>query len=342
MRFHSLLIIASVVFPLVSCTTPVVTPTATATIVPTPTSSVDPCLTTAKTYKPGSLPPGRIAFNCYSDPNIINIYTFDTSTGAITNLTRDSSDNGDIQWSPDGRQIMFYSNRDGRPGTYLINADGSQTKWLFDGVISRWSPDGKHIAFRRDYIPYIINVDGEQQARLSINRIHQIAWSSNAKRLAFATESDGVHVINADGTHEVKLTSYSADFGDLAWSPDGSHIYFLSAPNEALELYQVGTSDNQLIQLASAPEYIDFFALSPDGTKIVFREDSKRIHVVNSDGSNPRQLLDMNPNHLSWSPDSQYLTFADNQLFIVKVDTGQIITLTDISAFIDYPQWSPK
>jgi Tol biopolymer transport system component len=342
MRFHSWLIIAAVVLLLANCAAPVVTPTATATIPPTPTSGVDPCLATAKTYKPGSLLPGRIAFNCYSDPNVINIYTFYTTSGMITNLTHNGSTNGDIQWSPDGLQIAFYSNLDSHPGTYLMNADGSQSRWLFDGSIPRWSPDGKRIAFMRDYIPYMMNVDDEQQNQISTNLIHQMAWSSNAKQLAFSANSDGIHVINADGTHKVKLTSHSADFGDLAWSPDGSHIYFLSAHGGPLELYQVGTSDGQLTRLASAPEYIDFFALSPDGTKIVFRDDSNKVYIMNSDGSQVRQLLDTYPNYLSWSPDNQYLTFAYDQLAAVKVETGQIITLTDSSATIDYPEWSPK
>jgi Tol biopolymer transport system component len=63
---------------------------------------------------------------------------------------------------------------------------------------------------------------------------------------------------------------------------------------------------------------------------------------MNSDGTQIRQVLDTQVNHLSWSPDSQYLTFAHDQLAVVKVDNGQVVTLTNISAFKDYPEWSPK
>ena len=42
---------------------------------------------------------------------------------------RQLTDNGDIDlyplWSPDGKEIAFYSNRDGNFGMFLMNADGS-------------------------------------------------------------------------------------------------------------------------------------------------------------------------------------------------------------------------
>lgn len=342
---HSWLIIAAAVLLLTSCTVPGVTPTATATIVPTPTSSVDPCLTTAKTYKPGALPPGRIAFECFRDANkVINIYLFDTTTGDIVKLTDDASLNYGVRWSPDGQQIAFHSGRDARPGTYLMKADGSQLKWLVDGGMPRWSPDGRHLAFVRDNKLYVMDADGKQQVNLTddLASNYWLAWSPDAKRLAFTAKAGGIHVITTDRTRESTLTDYSADFNDLIWSPDASYIYFLSTHGGPLELYRVSTSGGQPVRLATAPYFIDFFALSPDGEKIVFRDDSKKVHIVNSDGSQIKQLLDMSPNHVSWSPDGQYLTFASEQLAVVKVDTGQIITLTEISAFVDYPQWSPR
>jgi Tol biopolymer transport system component len=345
MRFFSLFIFAVVVLFLTSCAAPPVTLTATATIAPTPTLGVDPCLTTAKTYKPGSLPPGRIAFECYRDANkVINIYLFDTTTGGIVKLTDDTSLNYGVRWSPDGRQIAFHSTRDARPGTYLMKADSTQLKWLVDGGCPRWSPSGKQVAFWRGDGLYVMSANGEQPIQLTdrLASSCSMIWSPDARRLAFAAKPNGIHMINADGTHDIVLTDYSADFGDLAWSPDESQLYFLSAHGGPLELYRVDANGDQPTRLASASTYIDFFALSPDGTKIVFRDDSKKAYVMNSDGTQIRQLLDTNPSHLSWSPDGQYLAFAFDQLTVVKVDTGQIITLTDTSAFVDYPQWSPK
>jgi Tol biopolymer transport system component len=42
-----------------------------------------------------------------------------------TNITNDASDDLAPQWSPDGSQIAFASDRDGDNDVYVINSDGS-------------------------------------------------------------------------------------------------------------------------------------------------------------------------------------------------------------------------
>ncbi len=354
MRIHSLLIIAAAVLLLASCAAPVVTPAASSTVVapatvaaaapPTTASDADPCTTTAKSYQPGMLPPGRIAFQCFTEAKAINLYVFDTATGKITNLTHDTSANTDIQWSPDGQQIAFHSNRADHPGTYVMNADGSQAKWLFDGSIARWSPDGKHLAFAHNGGLYVITNTEQLPTRLADNlgAGGQKSWSPDSGQLAFAAKPSGIHAIRLDGTHETTLTDYPNDYGDIVWSPDGAAIDFLSSPDGPFELYQVTPRGDQPTRLAAAPADIDFFALSPDGKKIVVHDGDGTVSVMNSDGSQKRPLLDSPTNHLSWSPDGQYLAFAYDEVTAVKVETGQIITLTDSSATIEYPAWSPQ
>lgn len=344
MRISSLLIFVVAVLLLASCVAPVVTSTATATIAPTPTSGVDSCLSTAKTYKPGSLPPGRIVFTCFVDANqTINVYLFDATTGKISNLTKHPSINDGAHWSPNGNKITFHSNRNNRSGAYVMNADGGELSWLVYGGNPRWSPDERYLAFTREGGLYVMKGDEKQQTRLSddLAVLGQKAWSPDSSSLAFVVKPSGIHTIRVDGTQEITLTNYAADFGDIVWSSDGDYIYFLSAHSGPLELYRVEAAGGQPIRLAAAQQYIDTFALSPDGRQVAFR-DSKKVYVMNSDGGQIRQLLDTYPNHLSWSPDGQYLAFATEQLAVVKIDSGQIITLTDTAAFVDYPEWSPK
>jgi Tol biopolymer transport system component len=40
-------------------------------------------------------------------------------------VTRNPAFDADPTWSPDGRKLAFVSNRDGRNGVYVMNADGS-------------------------------------------------------------------------------------------------------------------------------------------------------------------------------------------------------------------------
>jgi Tol biopolymer transport system component len=57
-------------------------------------------------------------------------------------------------WSPDGKTIVFESNRAGHSQLYLMNADGSNVRLLVDGPgnfsAPRFSPDGKRIIYPRE------------------------------------------------------------------------------------------------------------------------------------------------------------------------------------------------
>jgi hypothetical protein len=84
----------------------------------------------------------------------------------VSRLTDNTASDSTPDWSPDGKQIAFGSNRDGKSAIYKMNADGSgQTKidyqapcidpqdpdsprCIGDGS-PVWSPDGTKIAFLR-------------------------------------------------------------------------------------------------------------------------------------------------------------------------------------------------
>jgi Tol biopolymer transport system component len=78
-------------------------------------------------------------------------------------------------WSPDGRKIVFVSDRDGNSEIYVMNANGSGQRSLtrnpaYDADPA-WSPDGRKLAFvsNRDgsYGIYVMNADGSGQRRLA-------------------------------------------------------------------------------------------------------------------------------------------------------------------------------
>jgi len=78
----------------------------------------------------------------------IEIYVINTDGSGLTQLTNSPPPVWNFQpaWSPEGRQIAFTSNRDGREEIYVMNADGSAQTRLTNGPRQNghpsWSPDG--------------------------------------------------------------------------------------------------------------------------------------------------------------------------------------------------------
>jgi len=66
----------------------------------------------------------RIAFAGLKG-NEVDIFTLDPDGSNLRQLTFNQGKNEDPVWSPDGRYIIFSSNRNGRFQLYLMNADGS-------------------------------------------------------------------------------------------------------------------------------------------------------------------------------------------------------------------------
>src|SRR5215469_3504138 len=57
-----------------------------------------------------------------------SIYIHDLATGRNSQLTHDSGDHERPSWAPDGRHLVFTSNRNGRSQIYSILANGQKLR----------------------------------------------------------------------------------------------------------------------------------------------------------------------------------------------------------------------
>ncbi|PYP78241.1 MAG: hypothetical protein DMD35_11965 [Gemmatimonadetes bacterium] len=129
-------------------------------------------------------------------------------------------------WSPDGARLAAtctWLHSD----LCLVNRDGSGIVRLTDDAIEdrdpAWSPDGKTIAFaRRGADPSdrtssdVALFDLATGVITILTKGTDPAWSPDGSKLAFAG-SDGIFIINADGTNRTRLTSGS--HSAPAWRP---------------------------------------------------------------------------------------------------------------------------
>ncbi len=149
-------------------------------------------------------------------------------------------------WSADSKRVIYCTNDDLQPpkkNSANINAVDLTTKNitpLITGGINTygsWSPDMKHIAFRKiigeeNSEVFVADGNGSNQRNLTNNPFFDgwPVWSPDGRRIAFASNRRGhgyqIFIMNAGGT-EPRLVANTEGRGTAPrWSPDGKVIYF--------------------------------------------------------------------------------------------------------------------
>ena len=109
----------------------------------------------------------------------MEIFRGNLDGSGLTRLTNSPGYDAECAYSPDGKQLVFCSDRDGDPDLYIMDADGGNVRQLtnspgYDGG-PFFSPDGKWIVFRSDrkkqgFLQIMaIGVDGQHETALTDN-----------------------------------------------------------------------------------------------------------------------------------------------------------------------------
>ena len=206
------------------------------------------------------------------------LWLVDARTGEAEPLTRGNHHDRDPQWSPDGRQIAFVSDRHRdadlgwRTDIYLVDVARRRVRQLSPGrggqewVAPSWSPDGRWVAavgrrdWRRGEIP---------QSSLWRIRVRD----GEAEDLLAGSDLDAAGMMSSD--------LFPGGEPRLDWMTDGRWIVFAAPVDGSFELWRVGAEDRRIERLTRDRHYLGRQRV------VRLRRGGARVAAVRASGTEP-------------------------------------------------------
>jgi len=239
-------------------------------------------------------------------------------------------------WSPTGRQLVYATRGGDHEPSFIYDLASGRSRQLFpctDECLGddepAYAPDGRTVAVVRALGPFVNDVPSDCGIWIGNVRTHRAKpvthnalcwreyhprWSPDGKHLVYwrwneddagNTTGTALFVIDADGSHERRLTRWSDFYGDPDWSPDGKWIVFSSHPLQAFNF---------------VPVVSDLFKLRADGSGRVHRLTGYRSPTFRA--TKPR-----------YSPDGRSILFTavtptSRELWLMPANGGAAKAIT--------------
>ncbi|HEV2196566.1 MAG TPA: S9 family peptidase [Candidatus Acidoferrum sp.] len=240
-------------------------------------ASGDPMVITRYLYKPDA-GEGMTRFN---DNQRLHIFVVDVATKQTRQLTKGDTDEHSIDWSPDGKEILYLTNSEPNQDEFfnydvfaLRVADGSVrriTATEFNEYDPLWSPDGKKILFR-----------GTRRGLTDRET---------------TMEDTHVWVMNADGSDRREIGAVLDNRqGSPRWGWDGNSVYFTMQERGSNYLMRLPVSGGKPEYVVKDPGFVGSFAIAKDGSAFYSYASPRDLNelYLKSGGSTPRKLTDLN------------------------------------------------
>jgi dipeptidyl aminopeptidase/acylaminoacyl peptidase len=238
------------------------------------------------------------------------IWLAPTGGGEPRALTTSGKKDRHPRWSPDGKHILFESNRSGTDQLWVIALDGGEARQLTTistgashGV---WSPDGRLIAFTSAVFPEFSHLpfaradaqNKKKQEGIDKNPVkarvftklffrHWDSWVEDKRQHLFVTsfaDGKGGEPRNlTPGDRDAIPTSDTFSAGDdFTFSPDSKHVLYTAPPEEDeawstdYDILRVGVTGGEPEVVTKDNEAADGAPrFSPDGTHLAYRAQDR-------------------------------------------------------------------
>jgi dipeptidyl aminopeptidase/acylaminoacyl peptidase len=258
-----------------------------------------------------------------------DIWISDTTTGTAKNLTQGRGTSWSPVWSPNGKYLAFYSDRDGTPGLWLWERSSGTLRKASDAIVRtrletslpRWTPDSKRV---------VIRVLPKGLTLADAHTLTSKPTTQNDNLTGVSKESGSTVTLFRSKTHRSARENEASGLND--------YLVIFTADLALVDLEKKST--NRVASRIVAESYW----LSPDGTNIAVlvykgRQSQQNLQaifdlvVISLEDGRARTLVSSFGSDalipLSWSPDGKflaYITFGQvvkNNCWVVPVSGGE-------------------
>ncbi|MBE6455133.1 MAG: Tol-Pal system protein TolB [Alphaproteobacteria bacterium] len=229
------------------------------------------------------------------------------------------------RFSPNMREVTYFSYQDGKPKVYIMNLATRKSSLVgnFPGMTfaPRFAPDGDNLimslANRGNADIYTYNLRTREKKRLtnhpSINT--SPSYSPDGKQIVFNSDRGGnqqLYIMNADGSNVHRISFGEGTYATPVWSPRGDYIAFTKIRHGQFHIGVI-KPDGSGERLITNGFLVESPTWAPNGRVLMFYRQGRsdkygrggmpKLYSIDITGYNEREIL--TPHDASdpaWSP----------------------------------------
>ena len=290
------------------------------------------------------------------DDFITHIWLVDVATGRNIQLTRGENSCSGQAWSPDGKWLLFLSDRvEGKSQIFAIAPSGGEAVRLTNaetGVSAfKLSPDGTQIAFTA-----ADPVAKAMKDRKEIWDDYKVVGKDHG--FVHLWTVDVLTAMNNPQAGKRRTEGRDFSVSAFSWSPDGNKIAFSATRVPDLsqlateDIYVLTTAADSVKKIVSQPGRDTKPVWSPDGKQIVFNSDmgnanffalNSRLALVPAEGGPVHSITDTFDESayiISWTQNGIYFgAFQKTAFHLFRIDSTdlRIERITGPDRFLGMP-----